>query len=204
MTSVLIVDDHPVYRRGLGALLRASGIDVVGEAGTADAAVTEHARLTPDVVVMDLGLPDHSGLDAVTRIIAEHPGARIVVVTMYDDQQTVSAALAAGAIGYVVKDAAPEQIVTAVRAAELGASLLSSGLQRPRYTPGSALAERAGLTRRETAVLGLLAQGLTNQVIGERLSLSSKTVANYVSTVLVKLGARDRRDAERMVRESGS
>lgn len=206
MTTVLIVDDHPVFRRGLAALLRASGIDVVGEAANAEEAVSRAAELAPDVVLMDLGLPDRHGLDATRRILDARPDARIVVVTMFDDDDTVATALAVGAIGYVVKDSAPEQIVTAVRAAELGASLLSAGLQRPALAPRAPhdLADQAGLTRREAAVLGLLAEGLSNTAIAQRLSLSNKTIANYVSTVLVKLGARDRRDAERMVREARS
>jgi DNA-binding NarL/FixJ family response regulator len=206
VSTVLIVDDHPVFRRGLVALLTASGFEVVAEASTAQEAITMSATLRPDIVIMDLGLPDQHGLTATARLLADRPDVRVVVVTLYDDRDTVAAALDAGAIGYVVKDAAPEQLIAALRAAELGASVLSAGLQRP--APANRLPERiaesAGLTRRESAVLDYLAQDLSNGAIAERLGLSSKTVANYVAIVLVKLGARDRHDAARIVRESAA
>jgi len=206
VSTVLIVDDHPVFRRGLVALLTASGFEVVAEASTAHEAITMSATLRPDIVIMDLGLPDQHGLTATARLLADRPDVRVVVVTLYDDRDTVAAALDAGAIGYVVKDAAPEQLIAALRAAELGASVLSAGLQRP--APANRLPERiaesAGLTRRESAVLDYLAQDLSNGAIAERLGLSSKTVANYVAIVLVKLGARDRHDAARIVRESAA
>jgi DNA-binding NarL/FixJ family response regulator len=203
VSRILIVDDHPVFRRGLAALLTTDGHDVVAEAATAAESLLELERTRPDIVIMDLGLPDQHGVVATARLVAADPNVRVVVVTAFDDAATVNAALDAGAIGFVVKDSAADQILTAVRAAELGASMLSSGLRRApaRDDRFVRLADAAGLTPRESAVLALLADDVGNAEIGDRLSLSAKTVANYVSIVLVKLGARDRHHAARMVRE---
>lgn len=203
MTTVLIVDDHPVFRRGLRALIRVSGFDVITEAGSGSEAIAVARKERPDIVLMDLGLPDQSGVLTTEQLVAEHPGIRVVVITMHDDHESVATALRAGAIGYVVKDSAPEQIVAAVRAAEMGASMLSSGVSRPVPVPVAA-AGFPGLTPREQAVLALLGKGLPNPVIAERLSLSLKTVANYVSTVMLKIGATDRVDAARIARASGA
>jgi DNA-binding NarL/FixJ family response regulator len=202
MSRIMIVDDHPVFRRGLAALLTAGGHEIVAEAANAADALSERARTDPHIVIMDLGLPDQHGVVATARLIAADPDVKVVVVTAFDDSATVNAALDAGAIGFVVKDAAADQILAAVHAAELGASMLSSGLRHPivRDHAVSRIVTSAGLTRREEAVLILLAEGLGNVEIGSRLSLSAKTVANYVSIVLVKLGARDRVEAGRMAR----
>ena len=121
MTTVVVVDDHPVFRSGIAALLEVNGYEVVGEAAGAAEAVELVRRLRPAIVLMDLGLPDGSGVAATERIVAEHPEVRVVVVTMFDDDGSVRAALSAGAAGYVVKDAGHAEIVAAVRAAELGA-----------------------------------------------------------------------------------
>jgi DNA-binding NarL/FixJ family response regulator len=202
MTTVLIVDDHPVYRRGLAALLSASGLQIVGEAAASAEAIDMVTRLSPDVVLMDIGLPDGSGVATTEWIRAAHPDVRVVVVTMFDDDGSVRAALRAGACGYVVKDAAPSEIVAAVRAAEMGATLLGSGVTPPVDQPAvhsSPLAE-FGLTPRERQLVDLLAKGLPNSVIAERMGLSAKTVANYLSMVLVKLGAADRAEAIIIIR----
>jgi DNA-binding NarL/FixJ family response regulator len=200
MSTVLIVDDHPVFRRGLTALLRSAGFDVVAEAASSAEAIAAARSDPPDIVLMDLGLPDQHGLVTTGQLLAEHPGMAVVVITMFDDPETVAAALRAGAIGYVVKDTAPEQVVVAVRAAEMGASMLSSGLSRPLPAPVTPTAF-PGLTPREQSILDLIGKGLPNPVIAQRLALSQKTVANYVSTVLLKIGAVDRLDAARMVRD---
>ena len=128
MTTVVVVDDHPVFRSGVAALLEVNGYQVVGEAAGAAEAVELVRRLRPAIVLMDLGLPDGSGVTATERIVAEHPEVRVVVVTMFDDDGSVRAALQAGAAGYVVKDAGHAEIVAAVRAAELGAVVLGSGV----------------------------------------------------------------------------
>ena len=206
MTRVLLVDDHPVYRRGLAALVAASGFDVAGEAASGEEAISAARTLGPDVVLMDLRLPELHGIEATERIVAENPAIRVVVVTMLDDDEAVRAALAAGAIGYVVKDASPEEIIAALRAAVLGASLVGSGVRRPidpLAASGSvaAAARSASLTRRESQTAALLAKGLSNRAIAGRFGVSEKTVANYVSSVLLKLGVRDRYEAGRLVRE---
>lgn len=211
MTRILIVDDHPVFRRGLSALLRASGFDVVGEAASGSEAVDLAAALRPDLVVMDLGLPDVGGMEATRRIVDARPEARVLVVTLYNDEHSVRAALAAGATGYLLKDSTAEQILGAVHAAVTGAHVLGQGVQAQDNAgwagawPESAASQEAaqfdGLTRRESSVAELIGKGLSNQVIAERLGLSSKTVANYVSIVVLKLGADDRREAARVIRE---
>lgn len=198
---VLVVDDHPVFRRGMIALLRASGFDVVAEAASGTEAVAAAARERPDVVLMDLGLPDLGGVPATERITAAHPDVRVVVVTSYDDEASVRAALDAGATGYVTKEASPEQIVAAVEAATMGALWLGSGVPRPDAVAAAPPPAVPGLSPREAAVADLLGRGLSNPVIATRLGLSAKTVANYVSTILLRLGAADRAEAIRLVRD---
>ncbi|ACQ80440.1 two component transcriptional regulator, LuxR family [Beutenbergia cavernae DSM 12333] len=204
MTTVLVVDDHPVYRRGIAHLLAAGGYDVVGEAAGVREAEQLALRLRPSVVIMDLGLPDGSGVDATSRIVAANPGTRVVVVTLFDDDGSVQRALAAGAAGYVVKDADPDEILAAVRAVETGAMVLGAHLAGAVLGAAAVAARPAedvwGLTPRERQVLDLLVKGLTNRAIAERLGLSGKTVANNVSVILGKLGATDRVEATQLVR----
>lgn len=202
MTDVLVVDDHPLFRRGLVAMLKASGYAVVGEAASGSEAIALAARTSPTLILMDLRLPDISGHDAITRILAESPQVLIVVISMFDDDTSVRRALDAGALGYVVKDSPTELVLAAIQAAEMGASLVGSGLSRPTPSTTSVPTVYAGLARRERSVAKLLAQGLTNRLIAERLGIGEKTVSNYVSTVLLKLGAADRYDAARRIRES--
>ena len=204
MTTVVVVDDHPVFRSGVAALLEVSGYQVVGEAAGMAEAVELVRRLRPAVVLMDLGLPDGSGFTATERIVAEHPEVRVVVVTMFDDDGSVRAALRAGAAGYVVKDAGHAEIVAAVRAAELGAVVLGSGVAASgasAATFAEPAADPFGLTRRERQVLDLVVRGLTNGQIAERLGLSGKSVSNMVSTILGKMGVNDRVEAAALARE---
>jgi DNA-binding NarL/FixJ family response regulator len=203
MTTVLVVDDHPVFRSGVAALLGANGYEIVGEAAGAAEAIELVRRLRPAIVLMDLGLPDGSGVTATERIVAEHPDVRVVVVTMFDDDGSVRAALRAGAAGYVVKDAGHAEIVAAVRAAELGAVVLGSGVARS--TPSTVTfvepaADPFGLTRREGQVLNLVVRGLTNRQIAERLGLSGKTISNILSVILAKMGVHDRVEAAALAR----
>ena len=205
MTRVILVDDHPVFRNGLRALLQASDIDVVGEAATGAAAVEIAMELSPDVVLMDLGLPDMSGVEAVAKIVAARPATRVLVVSLYQDDGSVDAALRAGARGYVVKDAPAEEVVAAVQAVASGSAVIGASLA-DRLTDmvhgrDGQLPEEdfPSLTTRERQILGLVAKGLTNSAIAERLGLSGKTVANYVSVVLAKIEATDRKDAARKV-----
>jgi len=201
MTRVVVVDDHPVFRKGLVALLRASDVDVVGEAESGTEAIEVVRDLAPDLVLMDLGLPDASGIVATERIVAEWPEVRVVVITLYDDEQSVRAAFEAGASAYVLKRSPPDQIIAAMDAALSGALWVGAGVPRPGFGhDATTAAGLPGLTPREAAIADLMSRGLGNPVIAERLGLSPKTVANYVSLVLVKLGAEDRHDAARMVR----
>lgn len=200
MTRVVVVDDHPVFRKGLAALLRAGGFDVCGEAGTGREATAECLRLRPDVVLMDLGLPDGSGVTATAHVTAALPAVRVLVISQYDDEESVTAALDAGAAGYVLKESGPEQILAAVAAIGMGAQWLGSGVPRPAGAAPVATPDIAGLTPRESAIAELVGKGLANPAIAERLGLSAKTVANYVSAVVLKLGAADRREAIRILR----
>ncbi|MEV1129013.1 response regulator transcription factor [Agromyces sp. NPDC049794] len=206
MTSLVVVDDHPLFRKGIVALLEASGFDVVAEAASAAEAIEVVMAVRPDVVLMDLGLPDRSGLAATAHLSAALPATRFVVITMYDDAETVRRALEAGADAYVTKDASPDQVVAAVEAVLMGAQWLGSGVPRPTADPGTAAthgaADLPGLTPRERSIAELVGRGLPNEAIAERLGLSRKTVANYVSSVLLKLGAVDRLEAARIVRRS--
>jgi len=198
---VLIVDDHPVFRAGLAALFASAGYDVVGEAAGFAEAIVLAQTTSPDVVLMDLGLPDGSGVEATARIVGERPDTRVVVITMFDDEGAVREALDAGAAGYIVKDAMPSELLAAVAAAVEGAVVLGSGV---RGTPGrlvpTAQPDPFGLTPRERDVLDLVMRGLGNRQIAERLGLSGKTIANHVSTLLVKCGAVDRVDLGRVAR----
>lgn len=193
--SVLVVDDHPVFRGGIAALFESAGYEIVGQAASAAEAVALARSTLPDVVLMDLGLPDDSGIAATARIVGERPGVRIVVVTMFDDDGAVREALAAGAAGYIVKDAPHSEILAAVAAAMQGIVVLGSGVagaaggQRFGRVPAS---DPFGLTPRERDVLDLVTRGLTNPQIAERLGLSGKTVSNNVSALLAKCGATDR------------
>ncbi|WP_448002261.1 response regulator transcription factor [Agromyces bauzanensis] len=201
MTRIVVVDDHPVFRKGLVALLRASDVEVVGEAESGPEAIDVVREVAPDLVLMDLGLPDASGIAATERIVAESPEVRVVVITMYDDEQSVRAAFEAGASAYVLKRSPPDQIIAAMDAALSGALWVGTGVPRPGFGHDMATpAAFPGLTPREAAIADLMSRGLDNPAIAERLGLSPKTVANYVSLVLVKLGAEDRHDAARMVR----
>ncbi len=200
---VVVVDDHPVFRKGLVALLSADGIDVVGEAENGLEAIAVVAETSPDVILMDLGMPELGGIEATERIVAANPDSRVIVITLYDDEQSVRAALAAGASGYVVKQAPPDEIVAAVRATAGGALWIGADVPRPGFGAVPARTPPAihGLTPREGAIADLLSRGLSNPVIAERLHLSVKTVANYVSIILLKVGAEDRTAAAAILRD---
>ncbi len=207
MTTVLIVEDHPMYGEGLRATLDGDPeLQVVGLATTAAEGAESLRTLRPDVVVVDLGLPDASGLTLVT----EAPdGTGVLVLTSYDDDQHVYAALRAGARGYLVKTAAADELVRAVRTVAAGdGSFSGSVVERiTRHVATGGRASTGGpfpaLTARERDVLRLMAQGHSNPYIADHFVLSLKTVRNHVSTVLSKIGAHSRAEAVALARDAG-
>jgi DNA-binding NarL/FixJ family response regulator len=198
--GVLIADDQALVRAGFRMVLEAEeDIAVVGEAANGEQAVHGTQRLKPDVVLMDIRMPELDGIAATRRIVAAD-AARVLILTTFDLDEHVYAALAAGASGFLLKDATPEEIVHAVRVVAAGESLLApsvtSRLVREfatRPTTGKPRSDRlAGLTEREVEVLRLVAAGLSNAELAERLVLSAATVKTHVSRILTKLGLRDR------------
>jgi two-component system, NarL family, response regulator DevR len=199
---VLIVDDHTVVRLGLRTLLsHTAGFRVVGEAQTVAEAVQLNEQTRPDVVLMDVRLPDGSGVEACRRIKADHPETRVVMLTSYSDEEAIVGAVMAGASGYLLKQADAERLTQAIRDAAAGEASLdprAAGALLTQFRELSAKqaeAELAGLTDRERRMLALIAEGYTNRAIGEVLHLSEKTVRNHVSQLLRKLGFQRRSQA---------
>jgi DNA-binding NarL/FixJ family response regulator len=205
---VLVVDDHPLFVAGVtGLLASVDGIEVVATAADGEAAVKEAVLNRPDVVLMDLNMPGISGLEATRRIVAACPEAAVVVLTMLDDDESVLAALRAGARGYVLKEAGQEELLATVRAVAAGGAVVGSAVAgRMLAALDARPAERTPafpeLTDRESQVLTLMADGWDNRRIAAELGVSAKTVANHVSHVLTKLRARDRVDAVLRARRS--
>jgi DNA-binding NarL/FixJ family response regulator len=204
---VLLVDDHPVFRSGLRAVVEAMGdATVVGEARTGIEAMDLATSVRPDVVVMDLHMPDLDGVEASRRLQTEVPGCRVLVLTMSHEDEWVRAALRAGALGYLVKGADRPEIEAAIRAVHRGDAVLAAPVAR-RALAGLGPAESANpfpqLTAREFEVLALLAKGRTNPEVARLLSLSPKTVRNLVSSIIFKLDAGDRGGAIRRAQSCG-
>jgi DNA-binding NarL/FixJ family response regulator len=199
VTRVLIVDDHPLFRDGLvGLLSTLSDIAVVGSVGTAKEALSAARETAPDVVLMDLNLPGTSGVDATRQILQVSPSTAVLVLTMVDDDDTVLAALRAGARGYVLKGAAAGEISAAIRSIAEGGSVFGAGIANRLVappSPGTSAPTGPDLTPRERQVLTLIADGASNKQIARRLDLSLKTVQNHVSRILDKLHAADRTQA---------
>ncbi len=197
---VFLLDDHEVVRQGLRFLLENSGeIEVVGEAGTAREGIARIPALRPDVAVLDARLPDGSGIDVCRDVRSTDPSIRALVLTSYDDDGALFAAIVAGAAGYVLKQVSSQDLVQAVRRVARGESLIDPSLmvrvlERVRHGD-RARDELSDLTDREREILELIAEGLTNRQIGERLFLAEKTVKNYVSSMLGKLGLERRTQA---------
>jgi DNA-binding NarL/FixJ family response regulator len=193
MIRVLVVDDHPLFRDGLAALLRTLPEDELLDAvGDGETAVRRARELGPDVVLMDLNMPGLSGLEAIRRLSRLDPGPAVLVLTMVDDDDTVTAAMQVGARGYVLKGAVQEEVLAALRTVAAGGAVFGAGAARRFLGGGRPL---ASLTEREAEVLALLADGLSNSEIGKELGISLKTVQNHVSNVLAKLQVRDRTQA---------
>lgn len=189
---VLVVDDHPVVREGLAALvMRRPDLTVVGEAADGAEALEMYGRLAPDVTLMDLRMPRMDGVEAIMAIRREHPDARILVLTTYDGDADVYRALQAGAMGYLLKDAGRDELVSAIRALSEGrrvvppevAARLAEHVSRPR------------LTERELTVLRLVAEGKSNRAIAQELFVAEGTVKSHVNSILLKLSVSDRTQA---------
>jgi DNA-binding NarL/FixJ family response regulator len=208
VTTVLVVDDHPVFRSGLRTAVEAAPeARWVGEASDGQEAVTLANELRPDVVLMDLRMDEMSGIEATRRILADRPETRVLVLTMSDDDESIFAALRAGASGYLLKGVGEPEIAAAIAAVARGDALFGSGVSRRlldhisgRQAPSTRFSE---LSPREERILDLLASGLGNVAIAGRLSIAPKTVRNQVSTILAKIGAADRAEAVRLARDAG-
>ncbi|WP_432013779.1 response regulator [Streptomyces cucumeris] len=207
---VLLVDDHPLFREGLAAAVNLDqAFSVVGQAACADEAVAEAARTGPDLVVMDLGLPGRSGLEATRRILCGHPETRVMVMTMSEDDDSLLAAVRAGARGYLLKGAGRDEILRALHTVARGGAVFSPRMaERLGALLGasaSASAKQAfpTLTAREREVLDLLARGLGYRQIAQRLVVTDKTVRNHVGSIFAKLQVRDRAQAIVRAREAG-
>ena len=213
---VLIADDHPVFRFGLRALLNAMpDTEVVGEVTSGEEVLALAPSLRPDVILMDINMPGVNGIEATRRIRETNPEIRILMVTMLEDD-SVFAAMRAGARGYMVKGAEPAEVLRAIRAIADGEAIFSPGIAERLIhyfaTPPAVVGDQApssadpifpDLTEREHHVLGLIAQGLTNSAIAERLVLSPKTVRNYITEIFSKLQVADRAQAIIRARNAG-
>jgi two-component system, NarL family, response regulator DevR len=197
---VFLLDDHEVVRRGLRDLLESDGdIEIVGESGSAREATARIPALHPDVAVLDARLPDGSGIDVCRDVRSVDPHIKALILTSYDDDEALFAAILAGAAGYLLKQVGGNDLVDAVRRVAAGQSLIDPTLtarvlERLRNGPAEH-EELASLTEQERKILALIAEGLTNRQIGERLFLAEKTVKNYVSSILSKLGLERRTQA---------
>lgn len=206
---VLIADDHPLVRKGLVAVLAgAPDIVVVGQATTGREAVALAAELQPDVVLMDLQMPDVGGIEATRQILAVEPDVRVLVVTLFTDDDSVFLALRAGARGYVLKDADDEELLSSIRAIAGGAAIFSPGvasrvLSLFNTTRPTAPVLFPDLTARESEVLELIARGMSNPRIAQQLGLNVKTIGNHVSIIFGKLQVADRAEAIVHAREAG-
>jgi DNA-binding NarL/FixJ family response regulator len=207
---ILIADDHPLFRKGMRALLSSmDDVEVVGEATRGQEALELAATLQPDVILMDLQMPDGGGITATRQIMAASPHIRILVVTLFQDDDSVFAALRAGARGYVLKDTDEDEMVRAIRAVAGGEAIFSPAIATrlidffaaPR--PAAPKAIFPELTEREREILSLIAQGESNAEIAARLVLSLKTVRNHVSNIFSKLQVADRVQAAIRARAAG-
>ena len=207
---ILIADDHTLVRSGMRALLQPEeDLKVVGEAATGEQVVTMATTLQPDVIVMDLRMPGINGIEATRRILQANPAIRILVVTLLEEDDTLFAALRAGARGYVLKEASEVELLRAIRAVGEGEAIFSASMAQrlvgffaaPRQTISSL--PFPDLTEREREVLTLMAQGHSNSEIAQQLVIGQKTVRNYISSIFSKLQVADRAQAIIRARESG-
>jgi DNA-binding NarL/FixJ family response regulator len=196
MIRVLLVDDHQLLRDSLRTLLAGQDdIDVVGTAEDGQVALTVAAETRPDVVLMDLSMPRMNGVEATRRLLQQQPGTQVVVLTSFPDQELIVDSVQAGAVGYLLKDAAPEAVVEAVRSAARGESPLDGRVARTLLTARGRAAPADALTDRERQVLRLVARGLANKQIARHLGIAERTVKAHLTSAFGRIGATDRTQA---------
>ncbi len=196
MIRVVIVDDHAVVRSGLEQFLATTGdIQLVGTACDGLEAIDVTAATNPDVVIMDLSMPNLDGVEATRRIASTHPSSRVLVLTSFSDRTRIMDALSAGADGYLLKHSDPEEIAAAIRSVHLGDAPLDPKAARALLESRRTEPESASLTEREREVLGLVQQGLANKQIARRLGISERTVKAHLTSVFATLGVSDRTQA---------
>jgi DNA-binding NarL/FixJ family response regulator len=205
---VVVADDHPIFREGLaGAIGSLPNMEVVGQASTGTEAVAAARELGPDVIVMDLHMPEMNGIEATRQVTETAPGTAVLVLTMLEDDESVFAAMRAGARGYLVKGAERRDIARALEAVAGGEVIFGPAVASRALAAFAGAQPRGGpfaeLTEREHEILDLVARGLTNQAIASRLVLSEKTIRNHVSNVFMKLQVGDRATAIVRAREAG-
>ena len=207
---ILVADDHPLFRSGLRGLLAATAeTEIVGEASTGEEAIALAEELQPDVIVMDLQMPGINGIEATRRVVQTSPHVGVLVVTMFEDDRSVFAAMRAGARGYVLKDTDEEEMLRAIRAVGNGEAIFSPAIAQRLLSffaeTRHAVPERIfpELTEREREILAFIAQGYSNPQIAAHLVLSPKTVRNHISNIFSKLQVADRAEAIVRAREAG-
>ncbi len=203
MTTVLVVDDAPLFQAGISAALDNAGFEIVGQAQDAMAAVSKTRQLRPDIVILDVLMPGLSGLEVLDKIVDSSPGTKVVLLTASESEEDLLAAIKAGASGYVVKDTPLPQLVSDIRDVVAGGSVISPQMASKLFANVRQLlrhrdivaGRRPTLTGREVEVLQLVAQGMTSREIGEKLFISENTVKNHVRNILDKLGLHSRNEA---------
>ncbi len=202
LIRVLVADDHYVVRQGLVTLLVArNGMQVVGEAATGKEAVELALALQPDVIMMDMSMPEMDGIDAIVRILRQNPAARILVLTSFGEKERVAAAIQAGALGYLLKDSSPDDLLNAIRSVHRGNLVIPRELARELMQPQPPAPSAGQFTQRELDVLRLLVQGRSNREIGETLFIGMTTVRSHVSNILIKLNVSNRTQAALIAQE---
>lgn len=203
MTTVLLVDDHALIRSGLVTLMESTpDITVVGEAGDGEEAVAKAVALLPDVILMDLSMPVVDGIEATRRVLAELPDTKVVVLTSFSDRGQVERALQAGAIGYVLKDSDPQELVNAVRSAAAGHAPIDPRVARALLPSAARPSPIDALSSREVEVLRLVGKGMANKQIGRALGIQENTVKAHVGSIFRALGVSDRTSAALWAREN--
>jgi len=196
---LLLVDDHKLLRQGLRRAVEEAGFEVVGEAGDGEEAVRLAVALQPDLVLMDVTMPVLDGIEATRRLRQSVPEARVVMLTMHGEEETIARALRAGAVAYLLKDCTSDQVAETLHAVAAGDTDLSADLARSLLAelpgPGPEPAPLSSLSQREVEVLQMFADGLSTVEVGQRLFISAKTVKNHLASIYEKLDARDRTQA---------